>query len=345
MRQIGRVAIEQLRRQADPKAQRRGADLRDQLLERIGFVAEPAAKLARQPVRGARPVQLLVSLGRQEVVDGVEGLGSGQADQVPRRHVAGLTAPELDLRRNGVQDGVARRDAGRGIGLGDLDVAGGAVGQLLGVEDRVGLQVTQHLGVGALIDARSLGRVADDPRLVEDRRGSLLPLGHGRIDRQGLAEGEPVGRVIAAHGAGERQEPGVAPAERLAVGPQRQGRIATGLPGLAPRRHARLDAGDDIGDQVIQDVGHGSLGASPQANPGALARSVPSSHPPRRSRSHAQTPPTSRAGGAPDFRPRNPPGPGAPGDRPSAASNAWADAPPGHALRSRARPQLGVRRS
>ena len=238
-------------------------------------------------------MQLLVRLGRQEVVDGVEGLGLGQADHVPRRHVAGVAAPELDPRRDGVEDGVARRDAGRGIGLGHLDVAGGAVGQLLGVEDRVGLQVTQHLGVGGFIATRSLalGCVADDAGLVEDRRGALLPLGHGRIDRQGLAEGEPVGRAIAAHGAGERQEPGVAAAERLAVGPQRQGWIAAGLPGLAPRRHARLDAGDDIGDQVIQDVGHGSLGASPQANPGALARSVPSSHPPRRSRSQAETPP------------------------------------------------------
>ena len=81
MAKIGGVAVEQLRRKTNTQTERRRADFGDQLLEGVGLVAEAFAEGAVQPVRRARPVQLLVRLGRQEVVACVEGVRVRQADQ------------------------------------------------------------------------------------------------------------------------------------------------------------------------------------------------------------------------------------------------------------------------
>ena len=59
MGEIGRVVIEQLRPQADTKAQRRGSDLRHQLFESVGLVAEPLAERPVQTVRSPRPMDLM----------------------------------------------------------------------------------------------------------------------------------------------------------------------------------------------------------------------------------------------------------------------------------------------
>ncbi len=62
----------------------------------------------------------------------------------------------------------------------------------------------------------SIGGITHHPGLVEDRGRALLTLGHRGIDRKRLAEGEPVGRAIAAQRAREGEKPGVAAAEGLA---------------------------------------------------------------------------------------------------------------------------------
>jgi hypothetical protein len=53
------MAIQKLRAQADPQAQRRRPDLRHQLLEGIGLVAEPGPELPVQPVRRSTPMAVM----------------------------------------------------------------------------------------------------------------------------------------------------------------------------------------------------------------------------------------------------------------------------------------------
>ena len=59
MGEVGGMVVEQLRPQADAKAKRRGADLRHQLLEGVGLVAEPPAEGPVQSVLGSRPMQFM----------------------------------------------------------------------------------------------------------------------------------------------------------------------------------------------------------------------------------------------------------------------------------------------
>ena len=51
----------------DAQTERRRADLGDQFFEGVGLVAEAFAEGAIQPMSRARPVELLVRLGGQEV--------------------------------------------------------------------------------------------------------------------------------------------------------------------------------------------------------------------------------------------------------------------------------------
>ena len=82
MGEVGGRKVEQRRGQTGTNAKRRSPDLGDQFLEGVGLVAEPPPEGPVQAVLGPRPMQLLVGLGRQEVVDGAEGLWRRQADDV-----------------------------------------------------------------------------------------------------------------------------------------------------------------------------------------------------------------------------------------------------------------------
>src|SRR5665213_4458787 len=100
MGEVGGMVFEQLRAQTDTKAKRRGPDLGDQFLEGVGLVAEPPPEGPVQSVLGSRPMQLLVGLGRQEVIDGAEGFRRWQADDVAISLIERAAAAKFDDRRD-----------------------------------------------------------------------------------------------------------------------------------------------------------------------------------------------------------------------------------------------------
>lgn len=162
----------------------------------------------------------LVSKGGLPVLHASERLGRRHPDQVGRAHIAGGVAADLQPGRDRIEHRLARRRPHGRVHLRRLEIGLRTVGQLLGVEDRVGLQIAQRLGF-PLAGLTGIGDVAaiDDPGFVEDRQRASGALDDRRANRQRLPESEPEGARIAALRAGERQEPGVGPAERLAVGP------------------------------------------------------------------------------------------------------------------------------
>ena len=202
----------------------------------------------------------LVGEGRLIVIDRVERLRGRQADDVAGAVVAGHTAAEFDLGGDRVQQRAARRGPNGGIDLRSPKVGLGAICQLLGVKNRVGLQVAQHPQIVLGRPGRRGLTAVENSCFVEDGRRALGSLHDRRADAKRLTEGEPVGRGIAAHGPRERQQPGIAAGEGLAVGAQRQAGIGAGDPRLPPGRNTAFDARDEIGHHRLKGIGHGILG-------------------------------------------------------------------------------------
>ena len=195
----------------------------------------------------------LVGEGRLIVIDRVERLRGRQADDVAGAVVAGHTAAEFDLGGDRVQQRAARRGPNGGIDLRSPKVGLGAICQLLGVKNRVGLQVAQHPRIVLGRPGRCGLTAVENAGFVEDRGRALGPLHDRRPDAKRLTEGEPVGRGIAAHGPRERQQPGIAPVKGWPS--ERSGRL-----GSAQATHACLQGGTPRSMRAMRSAIIGSRG-------------------------------------------------------------------------------------
>ena len=141
----------------------------------------------------------------------------------------------------------------------------GQVFALLGVEHGVALEERDRaFGFLALV----VGVGADDAVGIDDQL-AMFALAHIAAERQSLAEGEPVRRLIAGDHRGHPQHDGVDALIGNAVVAQRAHDASfhvAGVPGPVPRPHALFEIGDDLsGDAAVKIAAGWCVGAASSA--------------------------------------------------------------------------------
>lgn len=198
MRHIAGMAVMQLIRQTEVRADQPAPDLGDEFLKTIGLVTEALPKGARQSLRSSRPMRGLVRAHRGIMVHRAKRAPVRHLDVIERRREIGLIAAMPDFRRY-------RGEKAINLGLADrrIDRRGILDRRIVMRRQAVDLVCIEHHVMAKEADAPFLLGAGDRVRFrlleagIIDRQRAELATAHIAAQRLGLAVCHPITRAIA----------------------------------------------------------------------------------------------------------------------------------------------------